>query len=650
MKLSGTIILVTFLFLGYPKDGQGRHRSLNHKYLQGNNTDEAAALRFLVDYDKKASVVCNFVMSSQWNYNTNITDVNRQQMQEAQLEYAKFQKEVWKLATSFAWKNFRDSSIRRQFKVLSVLGRAALEDDKLSELQKLLGEMRDSYAQTKICDYKIEKPKRSDCNLPLEPDLTRIMSKSRDFDELLFTWKAWHDASGQPIREKFNRYVELSNEAASLNGFKDHGDYWRSAYDTPDFEEQLENLWYSLRPLYHQLHAYVRRKLVQEYGEDKIDPEGPIPAHLLGNMWAQSWTNILDLTLPFPEKQSIDVTEAMMAQGYTPSRIFKMADDFFASLGMKSVSEDFWEKSMLWKPEDRDVVCHASAWDFCDRADFRIKQCTEVTMEDFVTAHHEMGHIQYYLQYVDQPLVFREGANPGFHEAVGDAISLSVITPSHLRQVGLLNKEEDDYENDMNFLFTMGMEKIAFMPFGYLLDKWRWKVFSGDISPERLNEAWWDYRIKYQGISPPVNRTEENFDAGAKYHVPSNIPYIRYFVSFVLQFQLHQAMCDAAGYEGPLYKCDIYKSKEAGRLLSSVLALGSAKPSPEAIRILTNGRTTKMDAAPILEYFEPLMRWLEEENAESPLGWRGENGADIKTSIGVLITIVLPIISRFILE
>jgi len=297
------------------------------------------------------------------------------------------------------------------------------------------------------------------------------MSRSKDVDELTHTWQQWHEETGRPLRSKFVRYVQLSNTAARLNGFKDLGDQWRSSYDVEDLPAQLEELWRDLSPLYVQLHSYVRRKLVKQYGDKVVNPVGPIPAQLLGNMWAQSWNNLYDWTAPYPSRPSVDVSLSLKRQGYDPVRIFQLADQFFASLGMRSVPDPFWINSMLEKPLDRDVVCHASAWDFCNGRDFRIKQCTEVTMDDLITAHHELGHIQYYMQYVNQPLVFREGANPGFHEAIGDVVALSVSTPQHLKRIGLLDKVPDDQEIDLNYLYSVALDKIAFLPFGYLLDQ-----------------------------------------------------------------------------------------------------------------------------------------------------------------------------------
>ncbi|GBN45332.1 Angiotensin-converting enzyme [Araneus ventricosus] len=455
--------------------------------------------------------------------------------------------------------------------------------------------------------------------------IQRILTKSRDYDELAHAWKAWRDAAGKPIREKYLRFVNLSNEAARLNGFPDTGDMWREAYESDTFEEDLEALWEQLRPLYEHLHAYVRRRLIQLYGDDKIKNDGPIPAHLFGNMWAQSWVSLLDITQPFTGKPSVDVTPIMEAKNLSALEMFKISEEFFTSLGLKPMPEEFWRHSLIEKPKDREIICHASAWDFCNGKDYRIKQCTDITMEDLITVHHEMGHIQYFLQYARQPNVFREGANPGFHEAIGDVLALSVSTPKHLQSIGLLDEVADDPEGDLNFLLRTALDKVSFLPSGYLIDLWRWGLFRGEIKPENMNSKWWDLRLKYQGICPPVKRYDTDFDPGAKYHVPGNVPYIRYFVSFVIQFQFHKVLCDAAGHTGPLYKCDIYRSREAGQILSQVMELGSSEHWSEAMKIMTGGATNKMDAGPILEYFQPLLEFLEEQNINETLGWRSDD-------------------------
>nr|XP_020730930.1 angiotensin-converting enzyme-like isoform X2 [Odocoileus virginianus texanus] len=458
--------------------------------------------------------------------------------------------------------------------------------------------------------------------LPLEPDLEEVMATSRDQKELLWAWQGWRDAVGRQLRMTFERYVQLSNKAAKLNGYQDMGALWRSKYESDSLQEDLEQLFQELQPLYLNLHAYVRRALYRFYGPELIDLRGPIPAHVLGNMWAQSWVNILDLALPFPEKPPEDITKIMQGQHWKPEKMFQEAEKFFTSMGMLSTPPEFWTNSMMERPTDgREVECHASAWDFYNGQDFRIKKCTEVTIEDLLSIFHQMGHIQYFLQYKNLSVIFRTGANPAFEEAVGSVVTLSASSHKYLLNRGLLSQQHQDKEEEVNFLMSVALEKIAFIPFAYLMDLFRWKVFDGTIEKDMYNQEWWNLRLKYQGLCPPVPRSEEDFDPGAKFHISASLPYIRYFLSLVLQFQFHEALCKASGHMGPLHRCDIYNSKEAGKLLEDVLKLGSSKPWPEVLEKMTG--ETKVSTKALMTYFKPLLNWLVTENVRQGeiLGW-----------------------------
>ncbi|NXE25143.1 ACE enzyme, partial [Ardeotis kori] len=580
-------------------------------------TEQGAAL-YASAYSSTAELVLFESVSASWDYYTNLTDENAALQVEASLEEQNFT-ELWgkkaKELYGNIWSNFSDPQLRKIISSIQTLGPSNLPLEKREQYNTILSDMDKIYSTAKVC-------------LPngtcweLEPDISDIMATSRSYKKLLYAWEGWHNAAGNPLRAKYEEFVKLSNEAYQMDGFEDTGSYWRSWYDSTSFEKDLEGLYNQLEPLYLNLHAFVRRKLYDRYGPKYINLKGPIPAHLLGNMWAQQWNNIYDLMVPYPEKPNLDVTSTMVQQGWNATHMFRVSEEFFTSLGLLEMPPEFWEKSMLEKPADgREVVCHASAWDFYNRKDFRIKQCTTVTMEQLFTVHHEMGHVQYFLQYMDQPISFRDGANPGFHEAIGDVMSLSVSTPSHLKKIGLLSSATEDTESNINYLLKMALEKIAFLPFGYLIDQWRWNVFSGSTPPNRYNYDWWYLRTKYQGICAPVSRNESNFDPGAKYHIPGNTPYIRYFASFILQFQFHKALCQAANHSGPLHTCDIYMSKEAGAKLREVLKAGSSKSWQEILFNLTG--TEKMDAGPLLEYFSPVTEWLQEQNNKTNevLGW-----------------------------
>lgn len=577
------------------------------------NTNQTEAQQFLDRYNTEAQVVFFENAEVAWEFNTNITDENQARLVQSNLEFALWQQNMSREAQGFNTSGFPDD-MRRQFHKIMDIGTSALQDiGKLEELNKILSEMESIYSKAKVCLSD------SEC-LPLDPDITREFENSRDEERLRRLWVGWRDQTGKEMKALYKLFVDLSNEAVRTLGYQDTGAYWRSWYETATFEQDVQQLFDELRPFYRQLHAYVRRRLRAQYGERVFPQSGHIPAHLLGNMWAQQWNSLQDLLMPFPDKPIFDVTPELVRQNYTAVRIFEVADQFFQSLGLIKMPAEFWEKSMLEKPKGRDVVCHASAWDFFNGKDFRVKQCTEITMDHFSTAHHEMGHIEYYLQYKDQPVVYRGGANPGFHEAVGDVISLSVETPKHLHKIGLLPTVVDDNEADINFLLAMALQKIAFLPFGFLIDQWRWSVFRGETTSENYNKKWWELRCDLQGVSPPVTRKDESgdFDPGAKYHIPANVPYIRYFVSFVLQFQFHKALCAAANHTGPLHQCDIYNSTEAGDKLHAMLKKGSSEIWTGPLQALTG--TTNMSAQPLIEYFQPLMTYLEQVNGQD-VGW-----------------------------
>jgi peptidyl-dipeptidase A len=295
----------------------------------------------------------------------------------------------------------------------------------------------------------------------------------------------------------------------------------------------------------------------------------------------------------------------------------RMAEQFFTSLGFAPLPQTFWERSLFVKPRDREVVCHASAWNIDDLDDLRVKMCIEKTADDFTTIHHELGHNFYQQAYKTLPFLYRNSANDGFHEAVGDTIALSV-TPEYLMKIGLI-EEQPPVAADIALLLREALDKVAFLPFGLFIDKWRWEVFAGRIGPEEYNERWWSLRLQYQGITPPSARGAEDFDAGAKYHVAANVPYARYFLARILQFQFHRALCRVAGLEGPLHRCSIYGNKAAGEQLNVMLALGQSRPWPDALETISGER--HMDATALLDYFAPLQTWLDEQNEGHEVGW-----------------------------
>ncbi|MGI1998924.1 M2 family metallopeptidase [Shewanella frigidimarina] len=489
---------------------------------------------------------------------------------------------------------------------------APLDPAKNAELASIASELNGLYGKGKYCF--------ADGRCLTQPELSNLMAESKDPAVLLEVWQGWREIA-KPMRPLFEREVELANQGAQDLGYADLSELWRSQYDMePEaFSAELDRLWAQIKPLYDSLHCYVRGELNQQYGDDVAPKTGPIPAHLLGNMWAQQWGTIYNSVAPKDADPGYNVTELLAKNGYDEIKMVKQAEGFFTSLGFGELPESFWTRSMFVQPQDRDVVCHASAWDLDNLDDIRIKMCIQKNAEDFTVIHHELGHNFYQRAYKNQPFIFKNSANDGFHEAIGDTIALS-ITPKYLQKIGLL-ETVPDASKDIGLLLKQALDKIAFMPFGLMIDQWRWQVFNGTIKPDQYNQAWWDLREKYQGVKAPIQRTEADFDPGAKYHVPGNVPYTRYFLAHVLQFQFHKALCDIAGDTGPVHRCSIYGNKEAGAKLNEMLEMGASKPWPEALSVVTG--SDKMDAKAVLDYFAPLQVWLDEQNTQAnrQCGW-----------------------------
>jgi peptidyl-dipeptidase A len=448
------------------------------------------------------------------------------------------------------------------------------------------------------------------------------MGTLRDPKQTAEIWQSWHETTGRPMRQDYARLVEIANAGAKELGYADTGAMWRSQYDMSpeEFVVMYDRLLGELDPLYKQLHCYTRTKLNQKYGNAIQPATGPIRADLLGNMWAQEWGNIYDIVAPKGAGDlGFDIGELLEAKKKDPKEMVKIGEGFYSSLGFAPLPASFWERSQITRPRDREVVCHASAWDVDNKDDLRVKMCTKVNSDDFVTIHHELGHNYYQRAYNQQPYLYLNGANGGFHEAIGDFIALS-ITPEYLVQIGLLDRSKvPSADKDVGLLLRQAMDKVAFMPFSYLVDKWRWGVFDGSITPANYNQAWVDLKRKYQGIVPPVPRSEADFDPGAKFHIPANTSYERYFIARVLQFQFYKAACDISGWKGPLHRCSFYGNKEVGQRLNQMLSMGASKPWPDALQVFTGSR--EISGKPMLEYFAPLQRWLEQQNAGKQCGW-----------------------------
>jgi len=485
----------------------------------------------------------------------------------------------------------------------------------LAEMATLASRLGAAYGSGKSCKDPADPATCRNLN-----QLSEVLADSRDWNEDLEAWQGWHSV-GRGMRADYQRFAELLNEGARDTGYADAGQAWRSGYDMDPaaLRAETDRLWGQVKPLYSQLQCYVRGRLEEKY-PGKMPKGGTIPAHVTGNMWAQDWSALYPLVQPYPGISGVDVTKALKKQKYTPEKMVRSAEDFYRSLGMPALPASFFERSQFVRPRDRDVVCHASAWDTNLEGDVRIKMCITPTEEDFRTIYHELGHIYYYLAYNKLPPLFQTGAHDGFHEAIGDTVQLN-LTPAYLHQIGLAGIPRDNEKAVINAQMQLALEKIAFLPFGKLIDEWRWGVFDGSIAAQDYNAAWWQLRQKYQGVSAPVARTEEDFDPGAKYHVPANTPYMRYFLAHILQFQFQRSLCEAAGFNGPLHDCSVYGNKQAGEKFWAMLGKGGSQPWPQTLKELTGSE--QMDASAIIDYFAPLYGWLEKQNAGKDCGWQG---------------------------
>uniref|UniRef100_A0A3P8ZXN9 Angiotensin-converting enzyme n=1 Tax=Esox lucius TaxID=8010 RepID=A0A3P8ZXN9_ESOLU len=543
---------------------------------------------------------------SSWAYNINITQENLDKMSAIWGEYYS---KVSKEAESFPIDQIKDPLIKLQLTSLQDKGSGALSAEKQKHLNRVMNEMSTIYSTGTVC-------KRDDpfnCQT-LEPGLESVMSNmDSDYYERLHVWEGWRVEVGKKMRPLYEDYVDLKNEAAKLNGYKDHGDYWRSNYETNGRQgTQLG-----------QLLSCFKTKLQAKHPEH-IHPEGALPAHLLGDMWGRFWTGLYPISTPFPEKTDIDVTSAMIEQGWPKKRLFQEAEKFFTSVGLYKMFDNFWENSMLEKPTDgRNVVCHPTAWDMGNRQDFRIKMCTEVNMDHLLTAHHEMGHNQYQMAYRNQSYLLRDGANEGFHEAVGEIMSLSAATPKHLVSLKLLPSDfKEDNETSINFLMKQALTIVATLPFTYMLEEWRWQVFQGTIPKDQWMLRWWEMKREMVGVVEPLPRDETYCDPAALFHVSGDYSFIRYFTRTIYQFQFQKALCEAAGHSGPLFQCDITNSTDAGHKLKTMLEFGRAKSWTRALETISGN--AKMDSAPLLDYFKVLYDWLIKENRKNNRkpGWK----------------------------
>ncbi|XP_034077122.1 angiotensin-converting enzyme 2 isoform X1 [Gymnodraco acuticeps] len=590
---------------------------------------ENQAKEFLQKFDEEATQRMYQYSLASWAYNTNINKENSDKLSEAGQVWGKFYANMSEESLKYPITEITDATIKLQLLSLQDKGSGALSPDKAAHLSKVMSEMNTIYSTATVC----LKDDPLNCQT-LEPGLEHVMANSRDYSERLHVWEGWRREVGKRMRPMYEDYVDLKNEASKLNGFEDYGSYWRYNYETieedPKYKYTSDQLMGDVRsvykeimPLYKELHAYVRSRLMEVY-PGHIDAEGPLPAHLLGDMWGRFWTNLYALSTPYPHKEDIDVSDTMVKEGWTEIQQFKEAEKFFMSVGLYEMFPNFWNNSMLIKPTDgTKVVCHPTAWDMGNREDFRIKMCSKINMDDFLTVHHEMGHNQYQMAYRNLSYLLRDGANEGFHEAVGEIMSLSAATPKHLIDLHLLPANFTyDNETEINFLLKQALTIVATLPFTYMLEEWRWQVFAGNITKDNWMKRFWEMKRELVGVVEPVPRDETYCDPPALFHVSGDYSFIRYFTRTIYQFQFQKALCQEAGHTGSLSTCDITGSKEAGTKLRNMLELGRSKSWTRALDTISGD--AKMDVRPLLDYFQPLHDWLKAENKKNNrnVGWK----------------------------
>ncbi|XP_064167231.1 angiotensin-converting enzyme 2 [Anguilla rostrata] len=616
-------------------------------YVSAQAGLEQQAREFLQKFDEEATNLMYQYSLASWEYNTNITSENSAKLAVQGEVWANYYSKVSKESLAFPVDQIPDPIIKMQLIALQDKGSGALSKEEVDRLNKVMSEMSSIYSTATVC--KADDP--FNCQT-LEPGLESVMANSKDYYERLHVWEGWRVEVGKKMRPLYEDYVDLKNKASKLNGYEDYGDNWRGNYETMDegkyrytrdeLMQDVHQIYTEIMPLYTELHAYVRSKLQKVYPEH-ISSNGGLPAHLLGDMWGRFWTNLYPLSIPYPNKPNIDVTSAMVANGWTPMQMFQEAEKFFESVGLYKMFPNFWTNSMFVRPSDgRNVVCHPTAWDMGNRQDFRIKMCSKVNMDDFLTVHHEMGHNQYQMAYRNLSYLLRDGANEGFHEAVGEIMSLSAATPQHMKALGLLAPDfQDDSETEINFLLKQALTIVATLPFTYMLEDWRWQVFQGKIPKDQWMLQWWQMKRDLVGVVEPLPRDETYCDPAALFHVSSDYSFIRYFTRTIYQFQFQAALCEAAGHKGPLFKCDISNStnQEAGKKLRTMLELGKSKSWTRALEQISG--VTRMDSRPLLDYFSTLHDWLKNENMKNNNmpGWKAavdpysENAFKVRLSL-----------------
>ncbi|KAM7313925.1 angiotensin-converting enzyme-like [Ixodes scapularis] len=330
------------------------------KTVSGLIKNEALASQYLEDIADDITTLYSVSIYSSWDYLNNLTDHNQQKSGEVSVQTTKTWREFALTAKQFDYKSFKNVTLRRILRPMSDLGSAVLDDAELNQMENLSSTMSRVYSSSLVTVGGMQ-------NLSLTPNLTAIMAKVGNYTELQEAWTAWHDTVGRKERGLYIPFVQLLNKTATLNGYGSVKDKWLENYEMENISDVIDTVWEEVAPLYKKLHAFVRMKLKSIY-KGKLPTDGTIPAHLLGNMWAQSWDNLYaNLSSGSP----LDVSEELVKQKWTVHKMWKTAEDFFVSMGLPNMTDTFWNKSVMTKPTDRDIMCHATAWDFFSHNDFR---------------------------------------------------------------------------------------------------------------------------------------------------------------------------------------------------------------------------------------------------------------------------------------
>ncbi len=568
---------------------------------------------FIVRAEQELTLADAANQRAQWVNQTNLNEDTNWLAARASERFTAVQMNLARTAATYRSRDI-DPIIARKLALLAVAVRspAPPSSDQAGQWADLRTRLVARYNQQRVVD--------GERMLGSYGEVRHAMETTRDPEALLHLWHEWH-AVGHDLEDDYARYVALSRQGAQSLGFHDVGELWRSVYDMSPTEmaADTERLWAEIRPLYAALHCHTRAALSKAYGAGVQAPAGPIRIELTRNPMGMYWVGAYDLLATGLPTPGYDLDHLLESHPSSGEALAHYADRFWTSTGLPAMPASFWTRSLFDKPSDRTVACSGSAAIVGDPTDVRLKMCVGNNALDFSTVHHEVGHAVYALAYQEQPYLFRGAANDAFHEAVADLGALS-ITPAYLQAIGIITPAEAlGADQDLGLLLRMALQRVTFLPFSLIVDRWRWQVYAGAVPPAQYDATWWSLVAQYQGLMPGETRPEGSFDIAALPHITSDISYIRYFYAYLIEFQLFKAACDAAGWTGPLHRCSLYGNAAAGAHLRPMLAMGASRPGADALEAGTGAR--RVSAEGLLAYFAPLRAYLDAQNQERQCGW-----------------------------